>query len=81
VTTQLYIGRSGLQVVSSKRVVEVVLDAVFNQDSSAFMGLSLRMIGIIKHIPSDLEIVRRARMTRYYNACKTYVFIYRGSAE
>jgi len=57
VTTRLYIDRSGLQVVSSKRVVEVVLDAVFNQDSSASMGLSIRMIGILKLIPSDLEIV------------------------
>jgi len=37
--------------------VEVVLDAVFNQDSSAYMGLSIRMIGIVKHIPSDFEIV------------------------
>jgi len=37
--------------------VEVVLDAVFDQDSSASMGLSIRMIGIVKHIPSDLEIV------------------------
>jgi len=57
VTTRLYIDRSGLQVVSSKRVVEVVLDAVFNQDSSASMGLSIRIIGILKLIPSDLEIV------------------------
>jgi len=46
--------RSGLHAVSSKRVVEVVLDADFNQDSSASMGLSIRMIGIVKHIPSDL---------------------------
>jgi len=57
VTTQLYIDGSGLQVVSSKRVVEVVLEAVFNQDFSASMGLSIRMIGIVKHIPSDLQIV------------------------
>jgi len=37
--------------------VEVVLNAVFNQDSSTSMGLSISMIGILKHIPSDLEIV------------------------
>jgi len=57
VTTQLYIDGSSLQVVSSKRLVEVVLNAVFNQDSSTSMGLSISMIGILKHIPSDLEIV------------------------
>jgi len=50
VTTQMFIDRSGLQVVSSKRVVEVVLDAVFNQGSSTSMGLSIRIIGIVKHI-------------------------------
>jgi len=44
VTTQLYIDGSGLQVFSSKRVVEVVLDAVFNPDSSASMGLSIRIL-------------------------------------
>jgi len=50
VTTQMFSDRSGLQVVNSKRVVEVVLDAVFNQGSSASMGLSIRIIGILKHI-------------------------------